>query len=104
MGTAFGALLIITGQHQPWQVVAPFVLLSAALGVFVAIPMKRQMINHDQLPFPTGIAAAETLRSLYASGREAARKAWSLILSLATGGGLDAILAKQILVVAERMA
>jgi uncharacterized oligopeptide transporter (OPT) family protein len=86
VGTAFGALLIITGQHQAWYVVAPFVLFTAALGVFIAIPMKRQMINHDQLPFPTGTAAAETLKSLYASGREAARKAWSLMVSLAVGG------------------
>ncbi|HWI56694.1 MAG TPA: OPT/YSL family transporter, partial [Bacillota bacterium] len=65
IGTAFGALLLIEGFHQPWYVVAPFTLLTAALGVFLAIPMKRQMVNQEQLKFPSGIAAAETLRSLY---------------------------------------
>ena len=40
---------------------AAFVLFTAALGVFLAIPMKRQMINHEQLRFPSGIATAETL-------------------------------------------
>ncbi len=86
VGTAFGALLLMTNAHQPWHVVMLFVFFTAALGVFIAIPMKRQMINHEQLPFPSGIATAETLRSLYASGVEAARKAWSLITALLAGG------------------
>lgn len=37
----------------------------AMLGVFMAIPMKRQMINQEGLKFPSGIAAAETLRGLH---------------------------------------
>jgi uncharacterized oligopeptide transporter (OPT) family protein len=48
------------------------------LGVFIAIPMKRQMINIDQLPFPSGIAAAETIKSLHGHGEEALAKARSL--------------------------
>ena len=86
VGTAFGALLLITGSHQPWYYMAPFVLLSASLGVFIAIPMKRQMINYEQLKFPSGIAAAETLRSLYSRGVEAVHKAWSLVIALGLGG------------------
>jgi putative OPT family oligopeptide transporter len=86
VGTAFGALLLLTGVHQPWYVVTPVVLLTAALGVFLAVPMKRQLINHEQLPFPSGIAAAETLRSLYAHGVTALHKAWSLIGALVVGG------------------
>ncbi len=86
LGTAVGSLLLITGHHQPWYVIAPFVLFTAALGVFLAIPMKRQMINHEQLKFPSGIAAAETLRSLYSHGQEALRKAYSLLAALAIGG------------------
>jgi putative OPT family oligopeptide transporter len=86
VGTAFGALLLIEGVHQPWYVVAPFALLTAALGVFLAIPMKRQMINQEQLKFPSGIAAAETLRSLYSKGAEALKKAYALLIALAVGG------------------
>jgi uncharacterized oligopeptide transporter (OPT) family protein len=86
VGTAFGALLLVTGVHTPWYVLAPFVFLTAALGIFLAIPMKRQMINYEQLKFPSGIAAAETLRSLYSEGREALQKAYSLLAALAFGG------------------
>lgn len=86
VATAFGALLLIQGGHQPWYVLTPFVLLTACLGVFVAIPMKRQMVNQEQLKFPSGIAAAETLRSLYSHGVEALKKAYSLLIALAAGG------------------
>jgi uncharacterized oligopeptide transporter (OPT) family protein len=47
--------------------------------------MKRQMINHEQLPFPSGIAAAETLRSLYSGSAEAVQKAYVLIAGLGVG-------------------
>jgi uncharacterized oligopeptide transporter (OPT) family protein len=55
------------------------------MGVFLAIPMKRQMINHEQLPFPSGIAAATTLKSLYSRGGDALRKAYALVTALAVG-------------------
>lgn len=86
LGTAFGALLLIQGAHQSWEIVVPFTVLTAALGVFLAIPMKRQMINYEQLKFPSGIAAAETLRSLYTHGTEALHKAYALLAALACGG------------------
>ena len=87
----FGASLLATGVHYPWYVVAPFVLCTAGMGVFLAIPMKRQLVNREQLPFPTGTAAAETLRSLYGQSREAMRKAYALLGGLSVGmliGGL----------------
>ncbi|MFO1478261.1 MAG: OPT family oligopeptide transporter [Verrucomicrobiota bacterium] len=85
LATAFGSLLLIHGIHQPWPVAMVFVGLTAALGVFLAIPMKRQMINHEQLKFPTGIATAETLRSLYSHGGTALKQAYSLLISLGAG-------------------
>jgi uncharacterized oligopeptide transporter (OPT) family protein len=39
LATALGALLLITGVQEPWPVAAAFVLFTAALGVFLAIPM-----------------------------------------------------------------
>src|SRR6185295_16174996 len=74
------------GEHMKWTVVAPFAFLTAALGVFLAIPMKRQMINHEQLPFPSGIAAATTLKSLYSESKEAIHKAYALVSGLLVGG------------------
>ncbi|MBI5710179.1 MAG: OPT/YSL family transporter [Candidatus Eisenbacteria bacterium] len=64
----------------------PWVILISWMGVFLAVPTKRQMINIERLPFPTGTAAASTLRSLHAHGGEAARQAKSLFLALGLGG------------------
>lgn len=88
LATAVGAMLLITGDEGRlgWIPVAVWVALVAFLGVFLAIPMKRQMINIEQLTFPSGVAAAETLRSLYAEGKEAMEKARVLIGSLVIGG------------------
>jgi uncharacterized oligopeptide transporter (OPT) family protein len=61
----------------------------AALGVFAAIPIKRQLINIEQLPFPTGTATAETLRALHGHGGEAATKA----KLLGYAGALGAVVA-----------
>lgn len=81
MVSAIGAYLLVTGSHIPWGVLASWTVFLAALGVFLAIPMKRQLINQEQLRFPSGIAAAETLRSLHSHGEEAVRKARSLGLA-----------------------
>ena len=85
LATALGALLLITGVQQPWYVAAAFVFFTALLGVFLAIPMKRQMINHEQLKFPSGIATAATLRSLYSKSGESLKQAYALLISLGAG-------------------
>ncbi|MBU6450173.1 MAG: OPT/YSL family transporter [Cyanobacteria bacterium REEB67] len=85
VGLAFGALLLITGKHQPWTVLAPWTMVSALLGVFLAVPMKKQMINVEKLPFPTGIAAAETLKSLHGKSKEAVTQAYALVAALVAG-------------------
>ncbi|MBE2215796.1 MAG: OPT/YSL family transporter [Opitutaceae bacterium] len=85
IATAFGALLLIQGYHQPWWAVAGFTLFTAALGVFIAVPMKRQLINREKLAFPSGVAAATTLRSLYSHGADAVRKAYVLLAGFIAG-------------------
>lgn len=62
---AFGALLMVTPMRPD---VVPMIFwfgMIAALGVFVAIPIKRQLINKEGLAFPTGTATAETIRSIH---------------------------------------
>lgn len=86
MVSAIAAYLMVTGQHMPWPVLGMWTLFLAALGVFMAVPLKRQMINIEQLKFPSGIAAAETLRSLHAKGAEATKKARALGVSGVFGG------------------
>src|SRR5271168_886317 len=85
IGTAFGALLMITGEHVAWPILLLWTFVTAGLGVFLAVPLKRKMINQEQLPFPSGIAAAETLRSLYGRSKEAISQARALVSSLVTG-------------------
>ncbi len=87
---AFGALLMVTVvRPEPLPMVAWFAVI-AALGVFVAIPIKRQLINKEALPFPTGTATAETLRSLYAvgAGADGTQKAKALVIAGAVAGVL----------------
>ncbi|MBN1421407.1 MAG: OPT/YSL family transporter [Planctomycetes bacterium] len=86
--SAIPALLMIRGEHLPFWTVMLWTIFLAILGVTMAIPMKRQMINVEQLRFPSGIAAAETLRSLYASGAAATRKARSLGIAGIVGATL----------------
>ena len=79
--SSISAYLMITGHHIPWYILSPWILFVASLGVFMAIPMKRNRINIEQLKFPSGIAAAETLRSLHSKGGEAVNKARALGIS-----------------------
>lgn len=98
IATMFGALVLmavppdgkIAAEMKTWEIhpawlIVSFTLLTGLMGVFLAIPMKRQMINHEQLPFPSGIAAAETLRSLYSESKEATQKAYVLLVGLGVG-------------------
>ena len=88
MVSAIAAYLMLTGHHMSWGVLTIWTFFLAALGVFMAIPMKRQMINVEQLKFPSGMACAETLRSLHSKGDEAMRKAKSLGFAGLFGGAL----------------
>ncbi len=51
----------------------------AFLGVFFAVPLRRQMVEIDKLRFPTGTATAETVLAMFAEAKEAAAKAKVLI-------------------------
>ena len=85
IGMAFGAYLLIEGKHQPWEICAIWTFVTAMLGVMLAVPMKRQMVNKEQLPFPSGTAAAETLKSLYGGSKEAVYQAYALVVALVAG-------------------
>jgi OPT family oligopeptide transporter len=62
---AIPALMLVLQTPIPGYQIFIWITALAFLGVFMAIPMKRQMINQEQLRFPSGVAAAETLRSLH---------------------------------------
>ena len=64
---AIPALLLLTGQRPGGLALAVWFAVIAALGVVVAIPIKRQLLDIDRLPFPLGVATATTLRAMHDS-------------------------------------
>src|SRR6266508_3268859 len=87
--SAFAAYMLINNQTLPLPTMLAWVFFLSVLGVTMAIPMKRQMINVEQLRFPSGIAAAETLRALHSVGDKGMRSARAL-----GWAGLIALVAK----------
>jgi len=86
---ALPALVMLTGMRPDgWGMVAWFAAISM-LGVFAAIPIKRQLVNQEQLPFPTGTATAETIRALHAHDGSGTRSAKLLGLAALVGGALS---------------
>jgi OPT family oligopeptide transporter len=76
--SAVPALYLVTGQPMIWWQMMIWVGCIALLGVCMAIPLKRQMINIDKLPFPSGTATAGTLRTLHTTGGDAVAQAKAL--------------------------
>ncbi len=62
---AFGALLMVTTTRPSTGWMMLWFGVIAAMGVCAAIPIKRQLINREGLAFPTGMATAETLKSMH---------------------------------------
>ncbi|HMV66384.1 MAG TPA: OPT family oligopeptide transporter [Myxococcota bacterium] len=88
MVSAIPALLMLSvtdvnpgGVHLPPMALALTIFSLGVLGTVMAIPMKRNLINHERLTFPSGTAAAVTLQSLYSEGEQALRKARALLYS-----------------------
>lgn len=69
--SAIPALTMLTGQELAWHLLAVWTFAICILGISVAIGLRKQMIIVDKLPFPSGIAAAQTLKEMYARGSEA---------------------------------
>ena len=51
---AMGALLVLTGLRPEPVAMVAWLAVIAVLGVFTAVPIKRQLINLEELPFPHG--------------------------------------------------
>jgi len=81
------ALAMLEGDNQLvlsyWQLTF-WALGVGFLGVFFAVPLRRQMVVIEKLRFPSGTATAETIVSIFAEGAEAVRRAkvlmfWALL-------------------------
>lgn len=90
---AIPALMMITGETMGMMQMFFWISAIAFLGVIMAIPMKQQLINIEELRFPTGVAAAETLKALHATGDEGAKTGVEKARLLGWGGAIGAIVA-----------
>ncbi len=59
----------------------------AGLGIFYAIPLRRQMVLVEKLRFPSGTATGQTIAAMFSSGQDAVKKS-SLLVKTAIAAGL----------------
>jgi len=85
------ALTLLTGRELSYIILATWVFVVSSVGVVVAIAMRRRLLEIDQLPFPAGIATAETLKEMYARGAEAVVRVRTLVVSGAVSAGFKAL-------------
>ena len=78
------------GYEFQWYQLVGWALGVAYLGVFFAVPLRRQVVEVDRLRFPTGTATAETVLAMHGDGDggsgEAMKKAKVLIWAGAGAG------------------
>jgi uncharacterized oligopeptide transporter (OPT) family protein len=72
-------------QMSFWQVFA-WLVVAGAMGVLMAVPMRRHFIDEAELTYADGVAAAETLIVLDSGGSQARRRAralsWGLVVAM----------------------
>ncbi len=83
--SAVPALTMLTGFQFVWWKLTLFIAVILYLGLFMAIPLKRQMIQIDALRFPANIPTGETLLVMYSHGGQAIKKAVSLGIASVLG-------------------
>jgi uncharacterized oligopeptide transporter (OPT) family protein len=69
-------------RFQTWA----WLSASGLLGVFLAVPLRKHFIDDENLPFPDGIAAGETLIALDAHGPQARKSAFAMMGALVSSG------------------
>lgn len=85
MAIAFTSLLLANGTYVPWPWMFVLVLLSGWLGVVLTIPLKRQIIDIEELPFPDGVATSQLLQGLHERSAAAVRQ--TVVLGVAAIAG-----------------
>ena len=94
----FPAMLLLSvtpaapaGVQPHWAALAAWIACVAALGVTLAIPLKRQLINRERLPFPSGTAAAITLDGLHRAAAGVRTRTRTLLAAIAAGAVLPVL-------------
>ncbi|HET6221457.1 MAG TPA: OPT family oligopeptide transporter, partial [Dongiaceae bacterium] len=77
--SAIPALYITTQTAMNWWQLAWWMSAVSFVGIVMAVPMRRQMIDVDRLTFPSGTACAVTIKAMHHSATEAMAKARALL-------------------------
>jgi len=85
---AIPALTLLTGYDFTWGVLVVWTFIVSFTGVVVAVGLRRQMLLGDRLPFPSGIATAETVKRMYARGSQAMGQVRMLLAGGVVAAGL----------------
>jgi uncharacterized oligopeptide transporter (OPT) family protein len=72
--------LVLLGFHYSAWGLAAWGLVLGLLGLGIGLMLKRKLLDDEALPFPTGIATAELIRAMHASGQKALRRSRSLLM------------------------
>lgn len=85
------ALTLLTGKELTYPILVTWVFTVSFAGVVTALAVRRQMLDRENLPFPNGIATAETIREIYGRGTEAAFRIKLLLGAGLISGGLKLV-------------
>ncbi|HZW08174.1 MAG TPA: OPT/YSL family transporter, partial [Phycisphaerales bacterium] len=86
--SAIPALTMIEGITFQWWQLVLWISTVCFVGISVAMGLRRQLIIRDRLPFPGGMACAETLKEVYNTGSEALKRVGLLGLGALVGGAI----------------
>jgi uncharacterized oligopeptide transporter (OPT) family protein len=76
----------LLGYDFSWSALVCWALAVSFLGVFYAVPLRRQYIEIDKLRFPEGTATAETILAMHSAAGDALAKARALIWAAVAAG------------------
>lgn len=79
------------GTPLAWPALAAWIAAVGALGVCLAIPFKRQLVDRERLPFPSGTAAAVMLHGLHRAGERTRLATRGLLAALAGGAAVPVL-------------
>jgi uncharacterized oligopeptide transporter (OPT) family protein len=57
--------LTLLGHHWPWWGGITWGLVLATAGILLAFALRTRLLDDEQLPFPTGVAAANVIRAMH---------------------------------------
>lgn len=77
------ALAVLTGGNLPLGMLTAWVFSVSFLGIWIGWYLRPRLIEKSNLVFPAGMATAETMRDMFAHGREAMKRVAVLMSALA---------------------